>query len=293
MVRCSNVLLGFFNIITFILSVAILLVGVWLADNDSSECQKFLALLMVIIGACLMVFSLIGICGACSHSTGMLVLYLILMTIVIVALVGLAGFFGFVLGAVHKSNGEIIPKEIRSIDFSNWLPKRVNGNWNKIKSCLSDMKICTSFADKRTNKIVEKFYAKHLTSIQSGCCKPSSDCKFTHEGPMNWNKTNGVYKNPDCSKWENTVDILCYNCLSCKAGVIDQVRGDWIGLSIANAIVLGLVIIFYVIGCCACCNDMNRKNRAYVYNPYHNPYYYRGVPGGPPGGPSGPRGPYP
>ncbi|KAK2646572.1 hypothetical protein Ddye_021767, partial [Dipteronia dyeriana] len=40
-----------------------------------------------------------------------------------------------------------------------------------------------------------------------------------YEGPILWNKTNGVYTNPDCSKWENSLEILCYNRQSCKAGV--------------------------------------------------------------------------
>ncbi|KAL5773027.1 hypothetical protein ACOSQ2_012951 [Xanthoceras sorbifolium] len=296
MFRLSNNLIGILNVVTFLLSIPILWAGVWLSNKGVTECEKFLDKPVIILGVFLMVVSLAGLIGACCRVSWLLWVYLVVMFLLIVLLFCFT-IFAFVV--TNKGAGEVVSdkgyKEYRLGDYSNWLQKRVNGtkNWNKIRSCLVDSKVCTKFAEKYVSDAAEQFYSQHLSSVQSGCCKPSSDCKFTHEGPMNWNKTNGVYKNPDCSKWENTVDILCYNCLSCKAGVIDQVRGDCIGLSIANAIVLGLVIIFYVIGCCACCNNMNRKNRAYVYNPYHNPYYYRGVPGGPPGGPSGPRGPYP
>ncbi|KAK0570957.1 hypothetical protein LWI29_008995 [Acer saccharum] len=196
------------------------------------------------------------------------------MTLAIAVLVG---FTGFALSVTHKGTIEILNdkayKDFRLVDYSNWLPQRVNDddNWKKIKSCLSDKNFCTSFGDEGL-----------MTSLKSGCCKPLNDCKFTYEGPIKWNKTNGVYTNPDCSKWENSVETLYYNCQSCKAGVIDQVKRWWTEIAVTNAIFLGLLIFFYLLGCCACCNNRSRKNASHMYNTYHNPYYYAHK-GGPPG----------
>lgn len=72
----------------------------------------------------------------------------------------------------NKGAGEVLSgrgyKEYRLGDYSDWLQKRVNNtkNWNKIKSCLIDSKVCSSFHDKYLNDTVEQFYSEHLSSVQ-------------------------------------------------------------------------------------------------------------------------------
>ncbi|KAJ0031608.1 hypothetical protein Pint_14286 [Pistacia integerrima] len=109
--------------------------------------------------------------------------------------------------------------------------------------------------------------------MQSGCCKPSDDCKFTNIEPRIWNKANGDFTNPDCQKWDNNPNSLCYNCLSCKAGMLDQIKGDWKKIAQINVTILVLLMILYIIGCCSSDGSTRTtpyaNNAVYRQNPYH------------------------
>lgn len=167
--------------------------------------------------------------------------------------------FAFVVtnkGAGEKVSGKGY-KEYRLGDYSDWLRKRVNSdkNWNKIRSCLVDSKVCKSLIDDNGSTPRDEFYNSHLSSIQSGCCKPSTDCNFTYVTPTNWTKTPDTSANPDCNAWENDPNILCYNCQSCKAGLLDNIKSDWKKVAVLNVIFLVFLIIVYSIGCCAFRNN--------------------------------------
>ncbi|GFZ06799.1 tetraspanin7 [Actinidia rufa] len=78
------------------------------------------------------------------------------------------------------------------------------------------------------NITLQQFYTKRLSSIESGCCKPSNDCNFSYVSPTNWTTTaNSTYTNPDCHAWNNDPNILCLDCQSCKAGVADKYKHNW------------------------------------------------------------------
>lgn len=89
------------------------------------------------------------------------------------------------------------------------------------------------------------------SDMQSGCCKPSNDCGFNYAGPTQWTKGNTSSTNPDCGAWGNDARTLCYNCQSCKAGLLDQLKSDWKKVAIVNIVFLIVLIIVYSIGCCA------------------------------------------
>ena len=80
--------------------------------------------------------------------------------------------FTIFVAITNKGAGEALSnrgyKEYRLGDYSNWLQQRVTNtkNWNNIKSCLQDSKVCTSFADKYVNDTVEQFHAEHLSALQ-------------------------------------------------------------------------------------------------------------------------------
>ncbi|XP_041017582.1 tetraspanin-8-like [Juglans microcarpa x Juglans regia] len=265
MFRVSNNLVGILNLVTFLLSIPILVAGVWLSNQADSECERWLEKPVIVLGVFLMLVSLAGLIGACCQVSWLLWFYLLVMFLLILLL---TVFTIFAFAVTNKGAGEALSyrgyKEYRLGDYSNWLQNRVNNtkNWNKIKSCLHDSKVCSSFADKYLNDTVEQFYAEHLSALQSGCCKPSNDCNFIYVKPTEWNKTEGgAYTNPDCNAWENDPVVLCFNCGSCKAGLLDNIKSNWKKVAIVNVIFLVFLIVVYSLGWCAFRN--NRKDNAY------------------------------
>ncbi len=86
--------------------------------------------------------------------------------------------------------------------------------------------------------------------VQSGCCKPPSSCGFTFITATKWQMTSSSSTaDPDCAVWSNT--DLCFNCTSCKAGVLQDMKQDWRKVAIVNIVMLVFLIIAYSVGCCA------------------------------------------
>lgn len=265
MVRLSNNLVGILNFVTFLLSIPILGAGIWLSKQGDSICEKFLEKPVIVLGVFLMVVSLAGLVGACCRVSWLLWFYLLVMFLLIVLLFAFT-IFAFVV--TNKGAGNAISgkgyKEYKLGDYSNWLQKRVNNskNWKKIKSCLIDGKVCTDFHQKYLQDSVNQFYSEHLTAIQSGCCKPSDECGFTYESPTQWTAPANISStNPDCSAWGNDVNVLCFNCQSCKAGVLDNLKSNWKKVAVINIIFLIFLVIVYSVGCCAFRN--NRRDNSY------------------------------
>ncbi|XP_019178005.1 PREDICTED: tetraspanin-8-like isoform X2 [Ipomoea nil] len=259
MVRVSNNLLGILNIITFLISIPIIGGGIWLSRQANTECERFLDKPVIALGVFIMLLSLAGLVGACCRVTWLLWIYLFVMFLLILLLFCFT-IFAFVV--TNKGAGEAISgkgyKEYRLGDYSNWLQRRVNRNWRRIRSCIEDSKVCKSLIDEGSGTPVQSFYNQHLSALQSGCCKPSDDCKFEYVSPTNWTRSaTSSSTNPDCNNWSNEANILCYNCQSCKAGLIDNIKSDWKKVAILNIIFIVFLIIVYTVGCCAF-----RNNRA-------------------------------
>ncbi|XP_068639579.1 tetraspanin-8-like [Aristolochia californica] len=237
MARLSNVLVGFLNILTLIASVAIMASSFFLR---STECQNFFQFPVLILGACLCVVSLLGLFGSLCRLTLFSFIY---QFILFVSILGLIVFTLFTLIVINKTAGDRVSglgyNQHRLGDFSHWLQKRVtdSANWEKIKSCISDAKVCQGTPTSS--------YMKHLASIQSGCCNPPSTCDSTSS-------------EPDCDIWSNDQHLLCYDCTSCKVSFLDNLRSQWRTIAFTNVGALALLIIIYSFGCCAYKN--NRKN---------------------------------
>ncbi|MCH97272.1 tetraspanin-8-like [Trifolium medium] len=93
----------------------------------------------------------------------------------------------------------------------------------------------------------------------SGCCKPSNDCSFTYQNPTTWTKTKNVtYTNPDCDAWNNDSNILCFDCKSCKAGLLQTLQTVWNKVYDVTLIILIFLAIVSYVGYCAFMN--NRRN---------------------------------
>ncbi|KAL9224607.1 hypothetical protein vseg_000626 [Gypsophila vaccaria] len=267
---CSNNVLAILNTIVFILSIPILGGGIWLSRHATTVCEHYLQKPVIVLGVFLLLVALAGITGACCRLNWLLWVYLLVMFILILLL---TAFTVFAFVVTNKGAGQAVSgrgyKEYRVADYSNWLRNRVedDNNWRNIRSCLVDGKVCRSLEDQK-NTPSAQFFAKNLTPIQSGCCKPPEVCNFQYVSPTTWTKpATANNTNPDCNAWSNDQTALCYSCQSCKAGVLQNLKGQWKKVAVINIVFLIFIIIVYSIGCCAF--RSNRWDNS--YKPYGRP----------------------
>ncbi|EES13929.1 hypothetical protein BDA96_07G154000 [Sorghum bicolor] len=286
-IRMSNNVIRALTLVTLLLSVPIIVTGVWLRSRaDGTECDHFLLSTPAIaLGTVLMAVSLLGLAGACCRATWLLWLYLLAMLALIVALLCFT-VFAFVVTSTGGA-GEAVSgagfREYRLGDYSTWLRRHVEGrkNWARIRSCLADAHVCRRFLEaeeeeeesKDANAAGGLARLGGLSPVESGCCKPPASCNFTYAGGgTEWTtKTKAAAgagsapaagADPDCGKWSNDEDDLCYGCQSCKAGVVDALRRDWKRAAIVNVVILAFVVVVFSVGCCAFRNS-RRDNYAY------------------------------
>lgn len=252
------------NFVTLLLSIGILGGGIWLSHRASTDCEKFLEKPIIALGVFMLIVSLAGILGSCCRYSWLLWAYLLVMFLLIVLLFCFT-IFAFVV--TNKGAGEVVSdrgyKEYKLGDYSNWLQKRVrnNKNWRKIRSCLQDSQVCEKLAKQTAGEEFADYIKKSLSPLQSGCCKPPSECNFTFRNATVWDMPATINStNPDCTTWKND-EGKCFDCESCKAGVLDNLKRDWKKVAVVNIIFLIFLIIVYTIGCCAFRN--NREDNSW------------------------------
>lgn len=256
--RTSNHLIGLLNFLTFLLSIPILGGGIWLSSRaNNTDCLKFLQWPLIIIGVSIMVVSLAGFAGACYRNTFLMYLYLWAMFFIIAALVG---FIIFAYAVTDKGSGQPVINrvylEYNLGDYSGWLKDRVASEsyWSKISSCIRDSHVCRKI---RRNvggfpEAPEMFYLRKLSPTESGCCKPPTSCGFAYNNETFWTSGGGLAGNdPDCQRWSNDQSQLCYDCDSCKAGVLASLKKSWRKVSVINIVMLIILVIVYVVACAA------------------------------------------
>lgn len=261
--RLTNTFISILNSITALLSLALIGVGIWLAikHNNPSSCLHLLQWPAIILGAFVLLVSLAGLLGSSCRSPCLLFVYLFVLFLLILFLVAVT-VFGFVI--THKGAGQVVSgkgfEEYHLGDYSTWLQRNVDkaGNWKKIKSCLVDGKVCSSL--QKNNLQVTQFYENYLSPIQSGCCKPPTACNFTYVNPTSWKNATNKKADPDCIKWKDDSSELCFDCDSCRAGVLQTAKEDWKKVAIASIVVLVFLIIVFVLGCCAFTNSRRRHS---------------------------------
>ncbi|KAF5751518.1 tetraspanin-3 [Tripterygium wilfordii] len=265
--RASNHLTGLLNFLSFLLSIPILGGGIWLSSRaNNTDCLKFLQWPLIIIGVSIMVVSLAGFAGACYRNTFLMRLYLFAMFFVIAALLG---FIIFAYVVTDKGSGRALVnrgyQDYYLEDYSGWLERRVASNsyWGKISSCIRDSKICNKLRRNFNGapESADMFYQRKISSIQSGCCKPPTECDFVYGNETFWSPGGGtVSANPDCTRWSNDQEQLCYACDSCKAGVLAGVKKSWRRVSVINIVVLIILVILYVVAYAAFRNNKRIDN---------------------------------
>lgn len=87
--------------------------------------------------------------------------------------------------------------------------------------------------------------------LQSGCCKPPTLCGYQYVNPTMWINPVNPVADADCAIWNNDPSQLCYNCNSCKAGLLGNLRKEWRRANIILIITVVVLIWVYLIGCSA------------------------------------------
>nr|GMC63544.1 tetraspanin-2-like [Ipomoea batatas] len=133
--------------------------------------------------------------------------------------------------------------------------------WADIRACLAaDRDICPAMSNNYFT--AELFFAARLSPLQSGCCKPPTICGYQYVSPTMWINPTYPMIDADCSIWNNDPTQLCYNCDSCKAGLLGNLRSEWRKVNVILIVTVVLLISVYFIACSAYKNAQTNKGAA-------------------------------
>ncbi|ONI27653.1 hypothetical protein PRUPE_1G098300 [Prunus persica] len=248
-----NNLLGLLNILTFLISIPIVVVGVQMNRvHGGGECFELFRKPVLILGVMIMAMSVVGIIGACCRVSWVLWIYLFAMLLLIISLFIV---YGIALVVVWNSGGGTrLPgtelKEYKLSGYSEWLQNRVQGkSWDTVKNCLVVGDACSEMP--KNDTALKEFNMKELNPVMSGCCKPLAECEFTYQSPTVWNKTKNASSNSDCKAWDNNPKVKCFDCNSCRAGILEQLIIAWRKAHFFKFALIGFLSVIYSVGCCA------------------------------------------
>ena len=90
-------------------------------------------------------------------------------------------------------------------------------------------------------------YDTFVSHLKSGCCKPPIACGYSFVTPTKWINITRVSTMSDCARWNNDPSRLCFDCHSCKAGLLEYVKKDWIQVAkVCFAILILLLILYFM-----------------------------------------------
>ncbi|KAK4354335.1 hypothetical protein RND71_026529 [Anisodus tanguticus] len=279
MVRCSNCFVTLLNFVTLVASIILIMLAMSFNMHlNASLCQKEIQKPLMILGVTLLVLSLMGIVGAACHVSFLLWIYLFLLFLVILGMM-IYSVFSIVVALNHLDDkpADKDDWEDKFQEYSQWMKNHLpdERHWDKIKSCMIDVKFCKLLPEDRT----EEFYKTKLDPIQSGCCKPPTYCNFQFRNATSWivPKAGPAVGDADCKAWSNEQKEMCYNCNSCKKSFFSNLKKYYKHSSLISFCIFVILSIVYSIGCCALTNNSYRE-RAYVYHGYRpygpGPYGY-------------------
>lgn len=213
--------------VTLFISMPIIATGVYLSTQSDTLCLNPLQWPIILLGVVILSISITGCVGAFCRMSWLLILYLIAMPILIILLLSLTSFIYIV---TVKSSG----------DYSDWMKQQVTSSskWDTIKTCLISSDTCTT--------TITRF-----PSLKSGCCKPPTRCGFTFVAPTATATTTMSTVDRDCLLWGNGRMELCYECRSCKAGLLQSVRREWRKADLVLIISSALLFSMYLLSCVA------------------------------------------
>ncbi|XP_047338981.1 tetraspanin-2-like [Impatiens glandulifera] len=253
----SNRITSILNITSMLSSFPIIISGIWVASKPDNECIHWLRFPILFFGISIFIISLIGFIGAHKNKQGLIAIYLIFMAFIISALILLL-VLAFIV--TRPSGAYVVPnrgyKEYKLDGYSSWMRKIVDSeNWLKIRVCLADSEFCPDLNQMYIG--ADQFLIAPISPIQSGCCKPPTSCGYQFVNPTMWISPFNMGGDPDCSVWSNDQRQLCYNCESCKAGLLGNLRYEWRKVNVAIMVAVVVLIFVYMIGCIAFKNSQN------------------------------------
>ncbi|MCL7036259.1 hypothetical protein MKW94_007982 [Papaver nudicaule] len=226
--------------ISFILSIPILVSGIWLLiQSKETKCELvYLEVPLICCGLILLIVSALGVLGALLRQEWLVFVYWLVMRVTLWLLFGVT-IWGLVVS--NHGGGEVIKgsgfKEYKLETYHHWFKKQIHveNKWSGIKKCLQKRNVCESLS-KEENLSPKQFYLQHLSVVQYGCYKPPTQCGLVYKSSTRYDSpVSFTSSNPNCTIWTNA--NLCLDCDSCKAGVLENMRVDWrlVGKSVSFA----------------------------------------------------------
>ncbi|XP_051194476.1 tetraspanin-2 [Lolium perenne] len=251
----SNNITACVTLMALICAVPVIASGIWFASAQGEECARLARWPVAILGGLILLAALAGFVGAYWNRRRLLAFYLFAMGLLIVLLIALLAF----AFAVTRGSGAypVLGRaydEYRLDGFSMWLRGYVSddpGRWEGIKSCLAVSDTCKKLARQASFVTADQFYQSSLTPLQSGCCKPPSVCGFGYVSPTVWTNPARPAADADCGRWSNDPAQLCYECESCRAGLLATLRRQWHKANIALVVATVSLVFLYLVGCSA------------------------------------------
>ncbi|KAH9534546.1 hypothetical protein CY35_17G010900 [Sphagnum magellanicum] len=248
--RSSN-FIKLINILGLLLSVALIGIGIWLASRHG-DCEKSLRAPVFVIAIFFLIVSILGLFGASSAFVPLLYTYLVLMLMILLIL---AGFIVFIFVVTAQGGGYSVAgqqfQEYTLNDYSPFIRHKLNNptNWVHIQSCIESSNNCDELNNIQS---AADYYNSDLNPIQSGCCRPPTECGYTIVSPSNFDTSTGSNSsNPDCLTYSNNASIKCYNCQSCKGGAAQEIKRDGRILGIIFVVIFFVLVLVYSVGCVA------------------------------------------
>ncbi|KVI12183.1 Tetraspanin/Peripherin [Cynara cardunculus var. scolymus] len=220
----SNNIIATINFIALICSIPIIFTGIWLASKPDNHCIRSLPWPIVFVGILFLLLAFTGFVGAHWNKPGLLSFYLFCNAALIVT-----GIILLILAFIvtHPSGAFSVPgreyDEYRYMGYSEWLRDHITDpeNWGSIRACLASSSTCTKM--------------------------PPTVCGYQYVNPITWINPTNPMGDVDCIIWNNDPNQLCYNCDSCKAGVLGNLRKEWKEANVILIIAVIALICLYLI----------------------------------------------
>ncbi|XP_077215618.1 tetraspanin-7-like [Tasmannia lanceolata] len=228
--------LAFFNIFLIIFFTYFPILGPSSPLFTNIFCQNFFNGGMIAISIFWVLFSITSLFTTSKNSPLFRRIYLILIFIELC----LIFFFNSFAFEITRGSIEFSKVEDDTYKLSNYSKLNSNivsyKNWESLKQCIRKEGICENLARRHRGMDYKDFRKEKLSHIELGCWKPPSCCGILYKNATNWVPGTKKSTEQDCEVWSNDEDKLCYNCESCKAGFMEEMKKPWrslISLSIS------------------------------------------------------------